>query len=172
MSQELHTVSSSKNDQGETIKNEIKKYARYWYLFALGVLIAMCGAYLYLRYTPKIYASAAKIKILNKTKGLELPSSAFVFNRSNINLENEIEIIKSYRISEDVVRRINLTMRFYEEGNVLTTEIDRFPFIITKTIANDSIDSSMRFRILVENNAFKVFEATKKNLLFFQVITL
>ncbi len=61
------------NDQGETIKNEVYKYLKYWYWFVLGVVITLTGAVLYLRYTPKIYNSSAKIKILNKTKGLELP---------------------------------------------------------------------------------------------------
>nr|WP_321248252.1 polysaccharide biosynthesis tyrosine autokinase [uncultured Psychroserpens sp.] len=147
---------SKKSDQGETIKYEIRKYFRYWYWFALGVLLALIGGYLYLRYTPKIYSTSAKIKILNKTKGLELPSSAFVFNRSNINLENEIEILRSYRIIEEVVKKLDLTMEFYEEGNVLTTEIDKFPFKITKTISNDSIDFYRQYRIEVKDNSFAI----------------
>ncbi|WP_052184310.1 GumC family protein [Psychroserpens sp. Hel_I_66] len=154
--QEYNTFTPKRKDQGETIKLEIRKYFRYWYWFALGVLLALIGGNLYLRYTPKIYSSAAKIKILNKTKGLELPSSAFVFNRSNINLENEIEILKSYRIIEDVVKELDLTMSFYEEGNVLTTEIDRFPFKVTKRVSNDSINSYKSYRIVVNKNSFAV----------------
>src|SRR5690606_4782236 len=87
---EINALRKGKSDQGEQIKQEFYKYLRYWIWFAIGVGIAMLGAYLYLRYTPRIYASSAKIQILNKQKGLELPSSAFVFNRSNINLENEV----------------------------------------------------------------------------------
>ncbi|WP_051605495.1 tyrosine-protein kinase family protein [Sediminibacter sp. Hel_I_10] len=144
------------NDQGENIKNEITKYLRFWYWFVLSVIIALLSSYFYLRYTPKVYSSTAKIKILNKSKGLELPSSAFVFNRSNINLENEIEILKSYRIIEEAVNKLNLTMRFYEEGNVLTTEIDDFPFKLSKTISNDSILNFATYRIEVKKDAFYV----------------
>ncbi len=151
-----NTFGHKKNDQGETIKSEIRKYLRYWYWFAIGIVLALIGGYLYLRYTPKIYSTSAKIKILNKTKGLELPSAAFVFNRSNINLENEIEILKSYRIIEEVVKKLDLTMEYYEEGNVLTTEIDKFPFKITKTLSNDSIRSYKQFRITVADNAFEI----------------
>ena len=153
---EHNILAPKKSDQGETIKYEIRKYFRYWYWFALGILLALIGGYLYLRYTPKIYSTSAKIKILNKTKGLELPSSAFVFNRSNINLENEIEILRSYRIIEEVVKKLDLTMEFYEEGNVLTTEIDKFPFKITKTISNDSIDFYRQYRIEVKDNSFAI----------------
>ncbi len=152
-----------KTSQGEVIKNEIAKYLRYWYWFAIGILLALLGAYVYLRYTPKIYSSSAKIKVLNKTKGLELPSSAFVFNRSNINLENEIEILKSYRIIEQAVKDLDLTMAFFEEGNVLTTEIDRFPFKLAKTINNDSIDSHIQYRIVVKENQFEIYKGNSEN---------
>ena len=143
----------NKADQGEVIKTEVQKYLRYWYLLLIGVVIALTSAYLYLRYTPEVYSSSAKIKILNKSKGLELPSAAFIFNRSNINLENEIEILKSYRIIEKVVKNLDLTMRFYEEGNVLTTEIDALPFPVVKTIANDSMRWAS-YTIKVSENGF------------------
>ncbi|MUU77884.1 GumC family protein [Winogradskyella endarachnes] len=154
-------------DQGEAIKREIRRYTHYWYWFVLGIIVALIGAFIYLRYTPKVYNASAKIKILNKTKGLELPSSAFVFNRSNINLENEIEILKSYRIIENVVDRLDLTMRFYEEGNVLTTEIYRLPFNITKTVSNDSIYVGSSYRIVVKPNAFEVTPSSTSKVLNF-----
>ena len=104
MKQEPINNAIKKADQGELIKHEAKKYLRYWVWFAIGVFLCLLVAFLYLRYTPKVFKSAAKIQILNKAKGIELPSSAFVFNRSSINLENEIEILRSYRIIEQVVR--------------------------------------------------------------------
>ena len=51
---EHNILAPKKSDQGETIKYEIRKYFRYWYWFALGILLALIGGYLYLRYTPKI----------------------------------------------------------------------------------------------------------------------
>jgi capsular exopolysaccharide synthesis family protein len=155
----MHTESNQTTlntiEQGQQIKNEVQKYLRFWYWFVLGLILGLTGAYLNLRYTPKVYNSAAKIKILNKTKGLELPSAAFVFNRSNINLENEIEILKSYRIIEQVVKRLDLTMQFYEEGNILTTELDRLPFTVVKKLSNDSVNWAS-YTIKVTNTAFEV----------------
>ncbi|TPV35731.1 polysaccharide biosynthesis tyrosine autokinase [Paucihalobacter ruber] len=149
-SRNVHTI-----EQGQQIKNEAYKYLRFWYWFALGLFLGLVWAYLNLRYTPKVYNSTAKIKILNKTKGLELPSAAFVFSRSNINLENEIEILKSYRIIEQVVKRLDLTMQFYEEGNILTTELDRLPFTVIKKISNDSVNWAT-YTIKVTNAGFDV----------------
>jgi capsular exopolysaccharide synthesis family protein len=160
-------ASTKPTDQGEFIKTEIRKYVQYWYWFILGVILAFFGAYLYLRYTPKVYQSNAKIKILNKTKGLELPSAAFVFNRSNINLENEIEILKSYRIMEQVVERLDLSTRFYDEGNILTTEIDRLPFGFLKKVPNDSLLNATYYTIRLSANAFEVQVGTSSEVLVF-----
>lgn len=156
MSEGLGDIYKKNKDQGQLLKTEVLKYFKYWYWFILGILLALFGAYIYLRYTPKIYKASAKIQILNKTKGLELPSSAFIFNRSNINLENEVEILKSYRIIENVVEKLDLATRYFEEGNVLTTEIDDLPFDIVKTKANDSVHKFSSYKIDIKSNAFKV----------------
>ncbi len=161
------TTGAKPADQGEFIKSEVRKYLRYWYWFVLGILLTLSAAYLYLRYTPKVYSSSAKIKILNKTKGLELPSAAFVFNRSNINLENEIEIIKSNRIMEQVVQRLDLTQRFYFEGNVITTEIDRLPFGFLKKGAPNSIAYGSSYTITVKADRFEVLPSNAENALVF-----
>lgn len=148
------------SDQGENIKREITKYARFWGWFLVSILIALLVGHLYLRYTPRIYQSTAKIQILNKTKGLEMPSAAFIFSRSSINLENETEILKSYRIIWQVVNNLNLTIEYYEKGNVLTSEIDGFPFKILKTIDNEAIIGNQIYTIEVKKDAFEIFKGS------------
>ncbi len=101
------------------IKQEVLRYLRYWPWFLLCLLFCLGASYIYLRYAPKIYQTAAKIKVLDEGKGLELPPSAFVFKRSNINLENEIEILTSYSILEQVVSGLQLTSSFYEKGEII-----------------------------------------------------
>lgn len=167
MNYHYDTNDTNPKDQGDFIKSQIQNYSRYWIWFALSMFLTFTFAYLYLRYTPKIYTSHAKIKILNKSKGLELPSSAFVFNRSNINLENEIEIIKSYRIIKSVVDSLDLTFRYFEEGNVLTTEVNQLPFNLNKTISNDSIYNSSSFRIEVIENAFEITNENNEEIIVF-----
>ena len=163
MNQERLNTIAKKTDQGELIKYEVKRYLRYWMWFVVGALIAMSAAFIYLRYTPNVYKTSAKIQVLNKSKGIEMPSSAFIFNRSTINLENEIEVIKSLRISEIVVRNLDLTMGFYEEGNVRTTEIASFPFNLIKTIPNDSIKTFESFKILIKEKGFEVYRGASEN---------
>lgn len=167
MNQERVNTLTGKTDQGELIKNEVKKYLRYWFWFVIIALISISVAFIYLRYTPNVYKTTSKIQILNKSKGIEMPSSAFIFNRSTINLENEMEVIKSLRISELVVRNLDLTMAFYEEGNVRTSEIAGFPFSLTKTIPNDSIKSHQSFKILIKEKGFEVYRGNSEKPIIF-----
>ncbi|WP_299396332.1 tyrosine-protein kinase domain-containing protein [uncultured Gelidibacter sp.] len=152
--QNINTI-TGEPDQGEVIKHEIKKYLRYWIWFVFGAAIALTIAFLKLRYSPNVYSTTAKIQVLDEKKGLELTS--FGFNNSNLNLENEIEVLKSLRISERVVRNLDLTMAFFEEGNVRTSEINGFPFKLIKTIPNDSIVYSESFKILVKDKGFEIY---------------
>ena len=95
-------------------KKEVSRYFSYWPIFLVSMFVTFVVAYSYLRLAPRVYSSTAKIKILDKSDGLELPTAGFVFNRSNINLENEIEILLcesrnvDARVSFDGQANINL----------------------------------------------------------------
>ena len=100
------------------IKYEFFKYFHYWPWFAICLILFIIGGFIYLRYTPKLYNTYAKIKILDENSGIELPTTALILNRSNINLENEIEILISYPILDKVVDQLDLCAQFSEIGHV------------------------------------------------------
>ncbi|MEM6517683.1 MAG: hypothetical protein AAF688_15990, partial [Bacteroidota bacterium] len=106
------------------------------------------------------------MKILNKSKGLELPSAAFILNRSNINLENEIEILKSSRIIAQVAKNLNLTMQFYEVGNILTTELNQLPFVVVKTINDDEVKWA-EYEVEVTGEGLKIGRSGSEKSYFF-----
>lgn len=112
---------------------EASKYLRYWYWFVLSAVVFVLGANVYLRYTPNSYQTAAKIKILdNSTNSFKMPTDAIsLFAKSKLNLENEVEVIKSHRIMQMVVQKLNLTSAYTQTGYVKSAELweDR-PFSI------------------------------------------
>ena len=144
-------------DTDINIKQEALRYLRYWPWFLLCLIFCLATAFLYVRYSPKIYQSAAKVKILDEGKGMELPSSAFVFKRSNINLENEIEILSSYSILEQVVVGLHLTSSIYEEGNILTTQMASLPFVYEQTIATDSVTKGYTYKVFTSTEGFEIY---------------
>lgn len=139
------------------IKQAVLDYLRYWPWFLLSVVVFMMVSFLYLRYTAKIYETTAKIKILDEGKGLNLPMEDLLFNNSNVNLENEIEILTSYLILEKVEKELALSHVFYEEGNIQTSQIDTLPFSYQQITVIDSLSIKSSFNITVTPIAFEVY---------------
>ncbi len=138
------------------LKQEIRRYLRYRPWFLLALAIALISAFMYLRYAPRVYESYSKIKILDKSDGLELPTASFIFKRSNINLENEREIITSYIIMDRVVRELSLNTSFYVEGNVQITQVEKLPFEFKQIIRPDSITEDVTYRIRIKDKGLEI----------------
>lgn len=143
-------------DDKSNLKQELRKYLRYWPWFVLTLIITLISAYIYIRYAPRIYQTSAKIKVLDESDGLALPTAAFIFKRSNINLANEIEVLNSYIILEDVAKELKLNTSFYEEGTIQTAQIAELPFYFEQLMAADSIKGFRSYNIDVKENSFEV----------------
>ena len=114
-------------NDNESLKKEILRYFKFWKWILVSVAIAVTVCYLYLRYTPNIYETSAKIKILKKKdSGMDLSGlvgNSPLFDMSKINLENEIQILKSRRIVEKVVNNLNLETYYYVSGRIKDNEV-------------------------------------------------
>ena len=150
-------------NRGQKIKLEITKYIRYW-PFILGVLfLSLSMVFVQLRYTKKMYQSNAKIRILSNSKGLELPEAGFIFSKPNINLENNIEIIKSSKLWEELVVDLNLVTSFYQYGSVLLTEISQIPFKYTLNTPISEIRYSQTYTIKIESQGVSISRGENTN---------
>ena len=149
------------------VKQMIRQYLSHWPWFVIAVVVALLSAYIYLRYAPRIFETHSKIKVLDESEGLELPTSAFVFKRTNINLENEIEIISSFLIMERVVRELNLNTVFYEEGTIQTKQIEALPLGFNQIILPDSISQTLSYKVLVTDKGFQVSNLDTDNVINF-----
>lgn len=114
-------------EEGFNIKDEIFKYLHFWKWFLLSVIVFVTLTYFYLKTKQPIYNTEAQIQIIDPSGGLELPTSSFVFKRSNINLANDNYILKSYPIIEKVVTNLNLNYEFYLVGNIKNSLLETFP---------------------------------------------
>ncbi len=112
-----------KQDQFD-LKQEIFKYLPFWYLFVIGVIVALISVNIYLRYQNNVYQSKTIIKLLDDTNSdFKMPTSGVnFFMRSKINIENEKEIIKSNRLLTKVVQELQLYNQFFAEGKIKITE--------------------------------------------------
>ena len=149
------------------IIKEFYKYFFFWKYFVLSLIIGISISYLKNRYTPKIYESNAKIQILDENQtNLEMPSAEDLFSNSKINLENEIEIIKSSSILNQVIKNLNLNVSVEGVGDLMTSRILDYPFdIITKF--NTDTASDISYSLLIDDNKLKIINLITQKEYFF-----
>jgi capsular exopolysaccharide synthesis family protein len=158
MSENNTSTPNSQEDNSFNLLLEIGKYLNYWYWFVLSIVVFMVGANVYLRYTPNNYQTLAKIKILdNSTNSFKMPTDGIsLFAKSKLNLENEIEVIKSHRIMQMVVQKLNLTTSYYQTGLVKSSELweDR-PFTIEWITSPEAVvDQKAQLIIKIKNTGY------------------
>lgn len=98
------------------------KYLRYWYWFVLSVGLTMGLAYWQLRYTVPIYQVSAILLIKDQTNTAQEILKDAEPSGGNKNVENEIELLKSRTLMQRVVDDLNLTVTYYQKGQVREDE--------------------------------------------------
>ena len=94
----------------------------HWHWIALCILIALCGAWFYLKTTVPTYTRTASILIKDMTKGSMLGGSAYGFSDESLlmqssDLTNEVFMLKSPYVMGEVIRRLDIQMNYQLEGN-------------------------------------------------------
>ncbi len=150
----------SQHDAGKPeidIKRVFYQAVRYWYLVALSLGIFMSVAFLNNRYGQKIYPVSASI-IIKETE--ESGGAELLYKNSLIspyqNYLNELYIIKSYPLIQQVVEDLNFGITFYKEGNILTTETyGDLPFS-ARVVGGNGSDVRFYFEP-VDTNTFQLY---------------
>ena len=154
---ELEMNDINKDNSFDFIKF-LKRFLSYWPYFIISLLIALFAGYFYLRYAPITYASVTKVKIIDDSSETDIAKDpmAMVWSESNINMDNEIAVIQSYRLLSQVVDSLDLNIAYYNIGNIKTSEIWKAPFKVEETISLDSIIRPLSFYVQLEVSGFKI----------------
>ncbi|RYY61533.1 MAG: polysaccharide biosynthesis tyrosine autokinase [Chitinophagaceae bacterium] len=124
-----------------SIKDLFYKYLRYLPLILLCVLVAMGGAFLYLRYATQIYSANALMIIQNDQKQANTDKVEDILLGSNKtqNIQNEMEILRSRPLMERVVNKLDLSFSATQHGKIKDLNVYRqTPFAIRAISINDS----------------------------------
>jgi capsular exopolysaccharide synthesis family protein len=150
------------------LKKEIFIYLSYWRYFVICCVIALSTAFFYLRYTNPLYSIEAKIKILEESnKGLRLPSEllGIMASKTGINLENEVETIKSRRLLDPVVTQLNLTTSYYSNGKFREIEFWDAPVKVTAIVGKDFSFSPISFYIKIKQDGYIIGQEGGKEII-------
>ena len=90
---------------------------RHWPWIILSVVICVGFATLYILRTPKVYTRSAEIQIKDNEDGAAPTEFKDLgLFQSSSNVQDEIAILDSRDLMEEVVRRLNLDNSYYREG--------------------------------------------------------
>jgi tyrosine-protein kinase Etk/Wzc len=122
------TNTNFESNQNVSLKDQIGQYARFWPWFIVSVILFLSVGSIYLRYATEEYQASAKILIKDTQGGGGLSElSAFgdldVLGNSFNTVENEMEILQSNRLIDQVVENLDLHIVYTKAGNIKTTDI-------------------------------------------------
>ncbi|MDO5510456.1 MAG: polysaccharide biosynthesis tyrosine autokinase [Weeksellaceae bacterium] len=128
-------VEETSQQRTAKLKRAIGAYLRRWPYFVLSILFFLFMSWLYLRYQTAIYQSSAKVlvKDTRRATGTDLILSDIAVTNTSSGIDNEIALITSYRIMENVVRKLDLSISYFRKGKILEVEVfkDEAPFLIS-----------------------------------------
>ncbi len=100
---------------------------KFWYLYLILPAMAYFAAWAYLRYAVPEYEVKCSLLIKDEQKGSGLSETALLQELGAIqetkNIENEIQILKSQTLMEEVVRKLNLGVKYFAVGRVKNEEM-------------------------------------------------
>ena len=97
------------------------KYSPYWPLFLFFLFLSLAGAWLYIRYeTVPLYESTATLLINDEKKGQDDSKMQETLNQLSTKkiVENEMEVLKSRELMDEVVKKYHLYAPVSEQGHI------------------------------------------------------
>jgi capsular exopolysaccharide synthesis family protein len=154
---------ANKNELGNlSVKDLFFKYIRFLPVFLLCLALALFGSWVYLRYATPIYRASGTLEIKDNQQsggGLDDPklNQLGLLNTGTVNIQNEIQVLKSKPLMERVVNALNLQIGYNAIGKIKSPDIyGQSPFLLD---IFEMTDSSKAFTIdvkFVNDSVFKI----------------
>ena len=123
--EDITTAHQNEEESSFDFRTIIALLVLNWQWFVLSVFICLCGAYLYLRYTTPTYQVSAKMLIKDEDNRRRSNSNQILANMQDLGfisnsagIDNEIEILQSHILAEEVVKNLKLYVEYKVEGRV------------------------------------------------------
>lgn len=166
----VQTDFQEEEGQEFNLNEYVARYFRYWYIFPVFILTALTVAFFYLQITPPVYSTKSSIlikeeKTIGGTQGDILSEMSSEFGGNKV-VENELEILKSQTLMEQVIKELHLdvsytskdglrTVNLYQTSPVFVTAEVITPYGFEQPLAIHMVDST-HFRFNDESQVFTV----------------
>ena len=111
-------------EQSIDIKQLLFTALHYWYLFVIAVALALVIGFIVNRYSTKVYQTSGTVLIKDDRSSYDATAIMTNMNFGNMqNIDNEIAILKSYTLTERVVKKMGIEVTYMEKGRITTSEM-------------------------------------------------
>lgn len=154
--------------QESSLKDILQNYLRHWKWFLISLLASLVLGFVYIRYQTPLYEVNATILIKDDKKG-EIASELSAFEdlgilKSNKNIDNEIEVLKSRTLMTMVVKELNLDVTYFSYGRPI--EHERYyntPVVLNYTVKNQEPRIKGNWVLIPESDKRFVLRDGKSN---------
>jgi tyrosine-protein kinase Etk/Wzc len=154
----LHQTPQLKSNQSNEpdLKVLLFKYLKYWPVILISVFIGLVISYFFNRYSTPIYRVESKVIVVDdKPKlGSDLFEASGLFNNKS-NVDNEIEILKSYSLAEEALKELNFNVLYFTEGIIARRQLyGSVPIFIDVDWTHPQLVGG-KFKLeIIDNNSF------------------
>ncbi len=128
--------SETDNSDEIDIKRLIFLLLRKWYWLALCLILAVAGAFFYIKYAPKKYNIDTSLLVTDANKGFNVENmfmENFMAGGNKVMLQNEIEFLRSYTLNYQAIDNLNWQSAWQKKNLVVWNGIYLSePFILNK----------------------------------------
>ena len=142
------------------LKGLFFRYYSHWYYFAISLFVFGLIALAYIRYTTPVYSVSSTILIRddnNTQLGAENILEGMELFSGKTNINNEIVLLKSFSLINEVVDELSLGVSYYQHGFLQSNELfQNTPFIV-KVDSNYNQITNSEFRIkIIDDKKFNL----------------
>lgn len=151
-------VTSSAIIDQKDIKKTISLVLKNWYWFVLFLGLGIGGSIFYLYKATKYYGATAEILIKpQKNAFKDALSASLSTGPSKDEIANEIEVLSSSRLINDVISKLNIDISYFIEGRIKTGEIYKGkPFLVDGKVLDATFYGAPFFVNILDNQKYKL----------------
>lgn len=160
----------------------LERYTPFWPLFVITTALSLSVTFVYLRSQVRIYLSSAKVLLKDPNKGSgdsKILDALNIFGDKKI-VENEIVVLRSTNLMQEVVKDLHLYSSVYNEGKVRVEELykENSP-VWFQTLYPETSSESKKFyftvdwnknQIVIDNKVVKFNDSTVLNNTIYTII--
>jgi uncharacterized protein involved in exopolysaccharide biosynthesis len=120
----LNNIQQQQQEESVDLKALFFKFARFWYLFAISIFIAIVVAFLFNKYTSPVYESTTTVLVKDDKSMLD-PSALIGIGLSNNqqNVENEIGKLTSFTLSYRTIKKLDFEISYFVQEGLVKKEL-------------------------------------------------